>query len=1343
MAGYKDFIDYIQQSSREELKKRKDATAARLRQQEQEQKSKDENKDDGKNPLEKALDFIGGVAKGTYESATSIPRKAITTIDTALHPDDMQSKISDLNVQYNEGKINQDELKTQFNELTKDIIGNTLTVTKKGIVRAGPEEQNVGFAKQFVGAGVDTASVIPVARGASATVDIAKEGLKAGAKKALLNNAKEAAVYGTAANANDAIQGNEVTPLSAIANYALPTAMGAGSELVGAGIKAGARSGANAVKKGITDFNAQPRAMREGGYMQVPGAKTASETLADPVGNLAQEVVPPTSRLAAPDEPNGVTPGDVLPTENHPGVTFKSREQIMKDNKSDRGFMSKLNEQLFDSNAPLKDLTKAYTKATGKVLDAADDPHALAQLRNGMDEAGAARLQSVVSDFDYVRKNNLSEDVKTYGVAQQVTNDRAQVYGPETVAAEARKLDEMQQRLGPEKFQQVQAATQRIIDFQDDQLTRLKDNGFISEEGYTAIKEFNPHYFTRFNIADYIQQNQKTFASTNSNNISKNIVQAVKGMGDDRKFVIEDPFEAVTRSAMKTENIIQQNKIFKSAQAIADVAPDMVVKLRNADDVTARMSLAGDNQELRPIRTQLDKLIKRDSGTVRKLQTEMNNLEKKGLSTALKGGGQRMGAADFTVSGLGGDVATSQTGKVSRTAPDEMTDLARQVEGAITKRAKGSTKAQGIIDEGIIEGAGTQAATTGSKMGAQDTASFVRNLIENGSRADIDRLKRSIGSRDAKVNNLLDEIGYTKSQYDEIAGKIKGNMDEAAAHADADVPDGYEAVSGWNNGIQERIALPQYIADAYKGKNDIQTGVMEKIFNATSKPFKAAATVLSPAFLVKNSIRDTGTHWLTSKNIPVADRLLLIPYAKRWVTGFMDSLTNSDFAKQITESGGGAAGVFTDKGNTDKIVRDVTKKISGVEVKTPTNMFKEAARILGKYSGIVPLAKAYGSVVTKTGRALEYAPRLAEARAAIEKGMSDPAAALAARNAIGDLQNGGTVSRVLNNFTPFFNSIVQGNKRVVDAIREDPKKMVGMLAAGVALPAVSGYVWNRTMYPDVLNNLSETDRENNFVIILGDNKDASGRYTDVIKIPKNDAAKVFGNNIEVALDKLAGQDSQSFAELFMKTIGYAQPVQVEKNGKLSMDAILGSAPVISSPLARVPIENATNHSFFTGREVVPDSAQGLTPEQQITDKTSPIDAALAKVGVSPYQAANARQGVSASLLGGKSPVDQVKNVVSGSNGSRAQTEFYKITDKVSANKASVNKYINDAIARGDVADAQAAAQSYNAYLREQFTPYSKQYGDQMTDDLIETYDGLKLNLTTRSIKSRQKNLQKK
>lgn len=1369
MATYKDFLEAISQNDDERRKREEQERQARI-----EDLKKRESAEKDKSIGDRIGDFFGGIGdfavdtgKGIVDAAVSIPKTVVKTIDAGLNEDRINKDLQSLDADYKSGKINRQELEEKVNAITENVIGARAVATDEGVGTKSEGETVKDFAKGFTDAGVKTASVLPVGRGVKFGFDAAGKAFAGDtvgqfAKRAAINSGQQAAVQGSADTLNQALQGDEINPLTLAANFVAPAALGAAGDVAGYGAKRAIDSSA----RSIAEFNALPRAVREGGYIKVPGADDVPATAApDPVRDLASQAIPEVPTQEAAPTPSLLDPTPALRTDTpeiapngatvNNGVQYKSREQIIDDNKGNRPFLAKAYEQFIDANAPLKDLGKEYKRVTGKMLDVDNDPHALSQLRNGMDEAAASRYSGLVGSFKYLRDNNLSEQMKQYGIANQVVNDRASVYGPETVAAERAKMAKIEAELSPEDLAAVKGAVQEAIDLQDNYLQRYRDEGFISQEAYDAIKEVNPNYFTRFNLAEYIDGNQRLLASSNSKNISNNLVKAVKGMGDDRNIVIEDPIEAIVRSGLKMENQIQNNKVFHAAQRLSETLPEMVIKGRTADDVLARMSLASDNKELRPIRNSLDRLIKRDNKAVRTLQTQINNLEKKGLDVSLKNGGQRMNVSDLTVGQLeklGGDVPTSRTGQLDPNATDEFTQLVKDSTMA-TKR--GSANAQGLRDETIIEGAGTKAQTTGSSLSEQDTNAFIRSLVENNSRSEIDALKRQVNSRDAKVNALFDEIGAARSQYEDVTGTIKANADEIRAKGDLDAPEGYEAVNGYTDGVKETLFLPSYIADAWKGKNDIQAGVMEQVMQAGSKTFKPAATILSPAFLVKNSIRDTGTHWLTSENISKSERLLILPYAKRWVEGFMSSLGSEwlggdpALAKRLTEAGMGAAGIFNDRGDTSKIVRDVAKNITGVEVKTPSNMFKTAAKMIGDKTGISKIAQGYVSGMQKAGRALEYAPRIAEAKAAIERGASDPAAALAGRQALGDLQNGGTVSRLLNNYVPFTNSIIQGNSRIVQAAAKNPADFAMMATAGIAMPAITGYLWNRTMYPDVLDNMSEYDREANFVIILGDEKDDEGRYTNIIKIPKNDAAKMLGNNMEAVMAQFAGEDPQSFAELFMKSIGYAQPIQIEKDGVLSRDALVNST-IGANPLVKVPIELATNKSLFTGQDITPENLQGLDAADQVKANTPEIDKLVSagtqvlpgEMKLNPLEAGAARQGVSAGLVG-SNPLDQVKNAVTGSSSTRGAAEFYKLRQTVANEKKRASNAVNKAIEAGDLEAAQDIAMRYAQKFESIFDPWVVKYGETANDDMIEAFESLKLVLSNRSIKQREKNIQKR
>lgn len=1424
--NYSDFIKQMQEEDEQERRRRE-----RISRINSSRADREKEEEDSKGVVERIGDVLGGIGNFGKELLIDPITDSINTAGTGIGHiyDDLSGATQEREDAYNKS---QDEYQAMLLEQIRKSKDQSLTQEERDRAKKSAEsigksmsaEQksfSEGLEKKIeevdpmkqAGATVTLATTLMPAKIGSVS-KLANMGRAAPAaagtalQRAGQNVLSDATIAATASAADLARREGQDASIQDLAGAAgmgaaFGGALSGGGQLLSKNVRREAGEaigrGRDAIQQQVADFASMSPSARQAGFIRIPGGREVADDVAPMVDELGNAVGAARQRqtqlddaltdAAAPSNVNitdsglssRAAPGEVDPVtglrNNAPegglgeGIVTKSRDQIMKDNKVQRTKWDRVNESLFDANAPLNDFAKEYTAKTGKTLAVEDNPHALAQLRNGMDEAGAARMQDLVGDMEFIRKNKLADAWKEYGIANQVVNDRAGVYSPEVVAAEARKLEDLQRRLTPEQFEQVQAAVQRTIDFQDGQLQRLRDSGFISQEGYDAIKEVNPNYFSRFNFAEYIDDNQRLFASTNSKNISQNIIRAVKGAGDDAKYIIEDPAEAITRATIKTENLIQNNKVFGAIDRLKETLPEMAIKVRDADDVAQRMNLSLDNQELRPIRNQLDRAIKRDNRTVRRLESQINQLEKKGLNLSLKGGGQRMTSDPLAIGGLGGDVPTSKAGQLVDTATNDSTDLVKQLDSALSKTSKaqdnlgGLTKverearerafnkargvSEGLKQDVIAEGAGTLAETNASKLGKSDTRSVLNNLIENGSQSDIDRIKKMVGTRDQKMVDLLDEVSDMKAQYDTIKGQITSNIDEVRDLADIKVPEGYEAISGWRNGIKEVIAVPQYIADAYKGKNDAQIGAMERIMSAASKPFKASATIFSPAFLVKNSIRDTGTHWLTSANIPKKDRLLILPYAKRWGQAFVDSLTNSEFAQQMASEGAGAAGIFNSASDvsrgTQQMVKTGVKNLTGETVKDAKGMFGKAAEIMGKYSGF----NKYSEVMQKTGRALEYAPRLAEARAAIEKGLSDPAAALAARNALGDLQNGGTVSRLLNNYTPFFNSILQGNRRIVQAAVENPQNAMAMATAGIVLPAASGYLWNRTMYPDVLNQIPEYERENNFVIILGDEKDEEGRFTQVIKIPKNDAAKVIGNNIEVAMDKMAGQDSQGFAELFLKTIGYAQPIQLERDGELSGQAMLGSAPIASNPLVRTPFELATNTSLFTGRDIVPEHLQGLPVEDQITEKTPMLDAAGARVtGLAPQQVGAIRQGVSANLLSGKNPADQVKNVVSGTSGTRASNEFYQLRDEVGGIRKQASNAINKAIAANDIEAARRIEQRYNQIFQEKFSPWVETYGPTLSDDestlrMRESFQSLKLNLSTRSIKQRRKSMSEK
>lgn len=170
----------------------------------------------------------------TYKAVTSIVRKPMATVMTALNKDDQRninSLLNEANQRFRSGKITQRRLEEEMNNLIGDQIDHGLKVTDQGIVRQSGGEKFGSFAGGFTDAGVNAASVLPVARGAKVGMETGKQTLAQIAKNAAIRNAKETAVYGTSSVVNDVVNGREVTPMTVATNFAAPFALGAASEV--------------------------------------------------------------------------------------------------------------------------------------------------------------------------------------------------------------------------------------------------------------------------------------------------------------------------------------------------------------------------------------------------------------------------------------------------------------------------------------------------------------------------------------------------------------------------------------------------------------------------------------------------------------------------------------------------------------------------------------------------------------------------------------------------------------------------------------------------------------------------------------------------------------------------------------------------------------------------------------------------------------------------------------------------------------------------------------------------------------------------------------------------------
>lgn len=995
------------------------------------------------------------------------------------------------------------------------------------------------------------------------------------------------------------------------------------------------------------------------------------------------------------------------------------------------GFKQSFREQFVDKLSPVNDMVKTIEEKVGRKLGTEDNPYQLMRLYQGMPDRVQTRVQGLT---DILKQSPDINSVKAIGMARQII-DRGERGISSTISPERARqvIEEQRSRLGDVEFDKAAKIVDSVNEYNRGLLDDLHEAGIVSDDAFKAINEVGANYFSKFNVIEHIMkndQNRALFSSSGSYNTTKQslnkILSSAKGMEEGTEVL--DPIESIVRSTDQTMRAIAKNDIWHAFDRLADEVPDMIVRARDPGKVAERIALSLDNKEMRPIRDSLDSMMKTRGGWVRKLESEINKLEQKGFGLALKKGGQRMDSKPFAPSGLGGDVPTSQAGKLDTTATDEATEMARQVQGAKGKNA------QGIKNESIIEGIAQDAKTLPSKLGASDTGSFVRNLIENGAQADIDKLKGMVGTRDAKLSGILDEISTMKTKYDEVAGKVRENADKIRGLADTDAPEGMSLISGFGKGIQGKLAVPKEIADVFTGKNKAQQDYLTSMISDVNSFVKQNFTSNNPVFaLITNPIRDAKTFAYNAQDVKANP----VSIGSALLRGMVGRIFKDADYKRWVEAGG-RSGFYADERMGSDIARDVSrevqgKKVFGVKVAPVHNVkefLQEASRV-----AFAPLRVARDTL-HGAASILEDTPRLAQFKASKKAGKSDLQAAFNSRNVTVDFQQSGRIGQTVNAWIPFLNARFQGTLKNAEAIKRNPARATAVYAGLTAAPILLAAA-NNAQHPDVMKMIPDEERDNNFIMVFGDAKDEKGNFTQVIKIPKSDVDKILGKPLEEFARFLADDDPDGLGEIITNMIGSTVPFDTVRDDKFSLERTVGS---LLPPVVKAPVEAVTNRNLYFGSDIVPQSMQDLPAEEQKRENTSPVAEWLAPLlgGGSPIVSENTLRNFTGSLLT-KPPQDQLGGKLSGANSNRMTDEFYKTLDKTSKNKESASRFINEALSRGDLAGAQQAAQTYNDYLKETFTPFAERYGGDMTQELADIYDEQKILLTKRSIKQRQRN----
>lgn len=536
------------------------------------------------------------------------------------------------------------------------------------------------------------------------------------------------------------------------------------------------------------------------------------------------------------------------------------------------------------------------------------------------------------------------------------------------------------------------------------------------------------------------------------------------------------------------------------------------------------------------------------------------------------------------------------------------------------------------------------------------------------------------------------------------------------------VPSGYEKVSAFRDGVKQDYAVPKDIGEAFKQMNKQQADIVTKVARRQASWLRSGATSLNLGFAaISNPIRDLNSLAVNSKNTN------LLNMGVYWTKGLAQAIGRGKYYNEFMRSGGGQSGYFSQE-DVPTMARDImeskAKKI-GRTVTSPKQLF-----------GLIPAVESVGNKV-------ELAPRLAEYIAGRKKGKSPEQAAFDARNVTVDFGKSGNVGQIMNQWVPFLNARAQGSVNTINAVRTQPLKAGLAIGVTAILPAILTFMHNMKEYEEEWRKIPGYVKDNNFIIIYGKETDAEGNLTQVIKIPKGDAAKIATNPTERFMEFMYNGKPLDFAALSLEMLSNISPVDfVGEEGKFAPAKAVGG---VMPPGIKALVEGLTNYSFFRDAPLVSQKLSNLPAREQVYDSTSEGAKLLGNLtGVSPIKIDNAIRDMSGGFFGQFSAKGLAQGTIgrlSGAPGNALENQFYSTYSPLQQDRNSVSNQINQALEVGDINKAKNLASGYNDKVYKTFADKDLD-PSKLGEDIQKKAADLLIDMEDKNIRLRQGQIEK-
>ena len=457
--------------------------------------------------------------------------------------------------------------------------------------------------------------------------------------------------------------------------------------------------------------------------------------------------------------------------------------------------------------------------------------------------------------------------------------------------------------------------------------------------------------------------------------------------------------------------------------------------------------------------------------------------------------------------------------------------------------------------------------------------SIIKNTFRIVDLAAQNRVALSISSLADIMPEYIQPIGPLMETIEVDGKKVKRPTGEA--------PKG--TITVFEDGKRKYYRVAPPILKAVEQMRPEQFNFVQKFFQIPATVLRAGATLI-PEFWVRNVIRDMQSAFIQSEARPIP---IIDP-----IRGLVALIGKTDLHNQWMQAGG---------------------SFNNYMELTDNGMARAQKELISNDGKIARYLKNPLRIPEDISLTFEQAVRIGTFAAAKRRGMSDTKAAFESRDATLDFARGGTASKAINKYVPFFNAGMQGADKLYRSMRDNPKATTMWAVGTITMPSLilSGYY------------------------LYGAPDDERAEYSEIPQWQK-DMFWIFKMDGEwhrypkpFSLGYLFG----SVPERFMAW-GQSKGIKDVQDFWLQLvKGVVGSISPIYDPSAAIPplvkvtIENIANYNFFQGRNIYPAWMEDLPPEERKSKYTSRSAEEIGEIlGVSPAKVDNTMRG----LLAGSS-----------------------------------------------------------------------------------------------------------